>query len=243
MTFDLIGRDSDIAVLSDWLDDPWGRLAVVEGEPGIGKTSVWRHACSLATERGISVVASSPAESERQLVFAGLADLLGPLLPQTVAGVAPVRRQAIEAALLLGDGGEQPFDERAVAFAVLDVLRSAAHEQPLVVAIDDAQWLDRSTAAVLAFALRRLTPADRVAALVARRTGVEDDASRLLVEAVDADRRSVTAIGPRRPADPGQPRRSSRCTPLGALTSRSPRRAPCRGGRPADNARARARGP
>ena len=196
MTFDLIGRDNEVAALGGWLDDPWGRLALVEGEPGIGKTTVWRHVCSLARERGISVVASSPAESEQQLVFAGLADLLGPLLPQTLAGLAPVRRRAIEAALLLEDGSEQPLDERAVAFAALDVLRSAAQERPLMLAIDDAQWLDRSTAAVVAFALRRLTPADRVTALVARRIGVEDDASRALVEAVDTGRCSVTAIGP-----------------------------------------------
>ena len=81
-----------------------------------------------------------------------------------------------------------------MAFAALDVVRSAALKRPLVLAIDDAQWLDRWSAAVIAFALRRLSPADHVTALVARRTGDEEDASRSLVEAVAADQRSITSM-------------------------------------------------
>ena len=192
----LIARDTELAALEAWVADPWAGLALIEGEAGIGKTSLWRHACALAAEKGYAVSSSTPAEAERQLVFAGLADLLGPILPNALTALAPARRAAIEAALLLGEPQSHPADERAVAFAALDVLRSAARERPLVLAIDDAQWLDRSSAAVIAFALRRLTRADRIAALVARRTSVEDDASRSLVEAVAADQRSVTSIGP-----------------------------------------------
>ena len=192
----LIGRDTEMAALERWIADPWAGLALIEGEAGIGKTSLWRHGCALAAEAGFFVSTSTPAEAERQLVFAGLADLLSPILPKALGVLAPARRAAIEAALLLGEPQAHPADERAVAFAALDVVRSAALERPLVLAIDDAQWLDRSSAAVIAFALRRLSPADHVTALVARRTGDEEDASRSLVEAVAADRRSITSIGP-----------------------------------------------
>jgi DNA-binding CsgD family transcriptional regulator len=192
----MIGRDAEIAALQGWLADPWARLAIVEGEAGIGKTSVWRRACALAEERGHAVVACSPTAAERHLVFAGLTDLLGPLLPPAAGAMAPSRRRAIEAALLMGDGEAEAPDERAVAFAALDVLRLAGSDRPLVVAIDDAQWLDRSSMAVIAFAARRLVPADRVAVMAARRSGVEDDASRALVDAVDPELRTTVTIGP-----------------------------------------------
>lgn len=192
----LIGCDAEVAALEDWIADPRAGLALIEGAAGIGKTTVWRHVCALAAQADFAVSTSTPAESERQLVFAGLADLLAPVLPDALDTLPPARRGALEAALLLGEPQSQPADERAVAFAALDVLRSAARERPLVLAIDDAQWFDRSSAAVIAFALRRLTPDDRVRALVARRTDVEDDASLALVEAVDGDRRTVTEIDP-----------------------------------------------
>jgi hypothetical protein len=126
----MIGRDAEIEVLEDWLADPWGRLAIVEGEAGIGKTTVWRAACERAADRGYTVTSCSPAEPERHLVLAGLTDLLGPLLADgraTEAMAAP-RRRAIEAALLLGDGEDHPRapDERAVSFGALDLLRLAA---------------------------------------------------------------------------------------------------------------------
>nr|MBA2357109.1 AAA family ATPase [Actinomycetota bacterium] len=191
-----IGRDAEVAVLQEWLADPWGRLAVLEGEAGIGKTTVWRHACSLASGLGYAVVTCSPSEAERQLVFAGLADLLGPLLPEPAAAMAPARRRAIEAALLLGEAGTEPPEERAVAFAVLDALRLAGRRHALVLAIDDAQWLDRSSTAVVSFALRRLVSSDRVTVMAARRSGIDGDSSRPLIDAVEPDLRTTVTIGP-----------------------------------------------
>lgn len=79
---------------------------------------------------------------------------------------------------------------------MLDVLRLAGRREPLVLAIDDAQWLDRSSLAVVAFALRRLAPADRVAILAARRIGVQDDPSRLLVDSVEPELRTIVPVGP-----------------------------------------------
>jgi DNA-binding CsgD family transcriptional regulator len=192
----IVGREAEVAVLERWLADPWARLALVEGEPGIGKTTIWRQACALAADAGHAVTSCAPAESERRLVFAGLTELLAPLLPAVADAMETPRREAIAAALLLGDGRVPVPDERAVAFAALDLLRLSGRRQPLVLAVDDAQWLDRSSLTVLAFAVRRLTPADRVALLVARRTGVDDDPSQGLVTAVGPERRCHATVGP-----------------------------------------------
>src|SRR3954454_23563974 len=111
-------------------------LAIV-GEPGIGKTALWRHAVSLARERGFTVLTTEPSEPEAQLPFAALGDLLGPLVDAVLPTLAPPRRAALEAALALADAAPS---RQAIALACLDALALAG--RPMLVAIDDAHWLD-----------------------------------------------------------------------------------------------------
>src|SRR6185312_2195471 len=95
------------------------------------------------------------AEAEASLSFAGLSDLLAPILDEVSPSLAPLRRRALEVALLLAEPGESALDPRAIGLALLDVLRAISERGPVLVALDDVQWLDSSSAAVLQIALRR----------------------------------------------------------------------------------------
>ena len=134
---------------------------VIRGEPGVGKTALLDHAASSAGELAVTRVTG--VESEMQLGFAGLHRLLIPLLARLERLPVPQRR-AVQSAfgLLKAD----PPDRFLVGLAVLNLLDDAAAQRPLLVVVDDAQWLDRESLAALAFVARRLH-ADRVAMLFA----------------------------------------------------------------------------
>ncbi len=102
---------------------------VLEGEPGIGKTSLWQAGIGAALQRGYSVVRSRPAEAERDLSFSALGDLLEPVLDRLDA-LSPPRRRALEIALLLVDEPSTVPDSRAVGLATVDLLRALAEEGP-----------------------------------------------------------------------------------------------------------------
>ncbi len=142
---------------------------VLEGEAGIGKSTLWLEGVSLARARGIRVVSSRPAEAEQALVYVGLGDLLDDVLDEVLPALAPPRRRALGVAMLRDDASGAPVDSRAVGLAVRDVLQGLGEDEPVVLAVDDVQWLDASSSAALAFALRRL-PASRVLVLLARRS-------------------------------------------------------------------------
>ena len=174
---DVVGRQQELAAISEFLEAEGAPCAVVvEGDPGIGKTTVWRAAVARAEAAGLGVLRARPAESEARLAFSSLADLLGPTLEAVAAALPAPQRRALEAALLLDDSGGGRADRRAVAAGLLSALRALAAERPVLVAIDDDQWLDPSSKAALQFALRRLRE-EPVALLLARRldgpSGVE----------------------------------------------------------------------
>jgi DNA-binding CsgD family transcriptional regulator len=165
-----LGRVEERARIEEVLDSvvfaPSG--VAVEGGPGMGKTTVWRHAVERARGRGYRVLESSPAEPDAALGFAGLGDLFDPLPDEVLALLPDPQRRALAAALLVEEVTDAPSDAQALPRAVLHVLRQLAADGPLVVAIDDEQWLDRASARVLAFALCRLRD-ERVCVLLARR--------------------------------------------------------------------------
>ncbi|HEY3190209.1 MAG TPA: ATP-binding protein, partial [Solirubrobacteraceae bacterium] len=165
---DLVGRDEELAAIARFLDAGAPACAVaIEGDPGIGKTTVWDAAAADAGERGARVLRARPAQSEAKLSFSSLADLLGNALDDVAAGLPPPQRRALEVALLVDDSGGARADRRAVAAGLLSALRALASDAWLVVAIDDVQWLDPASAAALEFACRRLR-AEPVALLAAR---------------------------------------------------------------------------
>jgi predicted ATPase len=188
-TFDLVGREAELQKLDQFLGRADGGALVIEGEPGIGKSTLWEAGVAAARRQGHAVLACRPAGSEVQLSFAALGDLLGAVLDDTLHELPQPRRRALEVALLLEEAAGPPPDQRAIGLALLGVLRLLAQAQPVLVAIDDAQWLDRPTAAVLEFALRRLR-GEPVALLVAVRIDPGQHDVGDLMRAFPADRQS-----------------------------------------------------
>ena len=170
----LVGRDEELEALEALLR-PEGLPArlLVEGEAGIGKTSLCAAAVELARERGFEILAARPAESEAELSLASIGDLLEPVLDRVLGELPAPQARALRVALLLDEGDAAP-DERALAVAFLGALRVLSREQPVLLVVDDVQWLDASSAAVLRFAGRRLTT-ESIAVLLARRAGHRDD--------------------------------------------------------------------
>jgi DNA-binding CsgD family transcriptional regulator len=128
---------------------------VLSGEPGIGKTELWLEGVHRAADRGIRVLQARPAEPERQLSFASLGDLLGDAITDVAGSLPEPQREALLAALLRSPS-PATVDPRTTATALTSVLWRLAAERPVIVAIDDVQWLDRASSRALDFALRRL---------------------------------------------------------------------------------------
>jgi DNA-binding CsgD family transcriptional regulator len=143
------------------------QVLVLDGEAGIGKTTLFEAAVAEGRRQGFAVFSCRPARAETAFSFAALADLLRAVLPEGLERLPVPQRRALSSALLLEEVEGSAPDERAIAFAVLQLLGGHGGG-PLLVAVDDAQWLDASSASVLGFALRRLATGP-VAVLVARR--------------------------------------------------------------------------
>jgi DNA-binding CsgD family transcriptional regulator len=131
------------------------RVAVLAGEAGIGKSILWQAGIDAAAERGYQVLSARASEAETLLSFAGLADVLGDAASDVLDELPTIQRRALEAALLLGES-ELRADDRAVAAAFLGALRLLAGRAPLCVAVDDLQWLDAASLAVVRYAIARL---------------------------------------------------------------------------------------
>jgi DNA-binding CsgD family transcriptional regulator len=167
----LRGRENEARSLDSFLERAAAAPSVLllSGEAGIGKTELWQAGLQRARERGMRVLEYRAVEAEAVLSFAGIGELLSPVAADVLPELEPLRQRALEAALLIdGPGGEGAVEPRAIGLAVLDVLESLAVDAPVLVAVDDFQWLDRPSARTLLFALRRLTN-ERVGALFAVR--------------------------------------------------------------------------
>jgi hypothetical protein len=191
----VIGREHELGSVHAFLDrsveGPAGFL--FEGEPGIGKSTLWLAAVTSARERGLLVLSSRPAEAEQGLAHVGLGDLFEDV-DDVVSELSMPRRRALEVALLREEAPDDPVDHRALGVAVRDVLNLLGERRPLLLAIDDVQWLDSSSSSALAFALRRLTES-RILLLLARRV-VDDVEPSELEQALDAERVERLPVGP-----------------------------------------------
>ncbi len=178
----MFGRDGELGALERFLDAvPSGPSALVlEGSAGIGKTTLWQAAAERAAARHYTILSCRAAESEAKLSLAALADLLAEPADELLALLPAPQRHALEVALLRRDADGPPRDPRALATAVRSVLLELAARAPLVVAIDDLQWLDAPSARMLDFAVRRLGAA-RVGILATSRVG-DPRADRLRLE-------------------------------------------------------------
>jgi DNA-binding CsgD family transcriptional regulator len=166
----IVGREAELRRVEELVgavaDGPAGLL--IEGEIGIGKTTMWKQGLRAAGSRSLRVLACRPIQSETRLAYAALGDLLAEVPDATLATLPRPQRHAVEVALLRAEPeGQEPLP-RAVALGVLGMLGALARERPTLVAVDDVQWLDQASERALAFALRRLSD-ERVGVLVALR--------------------------------------------------------------------------
>jgi DNA-binding CsgD family transcriptional regulator/tetratricopeptide (TPR) repeat protein len=167
----LVGRDRECALVDSLLERARQGAAgvlVVVGEAGIGKTALLDYAAERADD--LRVVRAVGVESEAQLEFSALYDVCRPLLDR-VDELAERQRAALTTALGIVPGG--PVDRLSLGAATLSLLAAAADAAPVLVILDDVQWLDPASADALFFAARRLR-AERVALLVAARDGASD---------------------------------------------------------------------
>ena len=150
----LRGRIEQVEALDELLADVragHSRALVVRGEPGIGKTALLNHAAGTA--RGFHVAQGDGVESEMELPYSSLQQLCARMLHR-LDRLPPPQRDALSVALGLQSGSAP--DRFLVGLAVLGLLSEVAAEQPLLCLIDDAQWLDQTSAQALGFVARRL---------------------------------------------------------------------------------------
>jgi DNA-binding CsgD family transcriptional regulator len=194
---EVVGRDAELTAVRDFLHavDRLPAALVIEGEAGIGKTTLWRAGILSAGDCGYRVLSTRPTQVESQMSYAGLADLLEPVIEEALAELPSPQRYALEVALLLRDAGGAVPHQTAIAFAFLGVLRAAALERPTLVAVDDLQWLDAPSTFALRFAVRRLRE-DAVGLLFAVRAESNGEGLPEVGRLLPEERTRVVQVGP-----------------------------------------------
>jgi len=167
----LIGRDRELRILNELIAQilESGAALVVLGGAGIGKSSLLRAAAGAARQASVQVLLTTGVEAEAQLPYAGLHQLLRPVLAGATA-LPAAQRGALSAAF--GANEEQRPEPFMIALAALNLLAEAAADRPLLLLADDVQWLDQPSQEVLTFIARRVE-ADPIVLIASIRTGYQ----------------------------------------------------------------------
>ena len=154
----VLGRDAELAALAGFIgsvrDGP--AAALIEGEAGVGKTTLWQAGVRSALDEGFQVLSCRPAEPESKLSYSALGDLLEGSFDAVVLSLGDPQRRALEVALLRVDAMGHVPDPRAVGVAFLAAIRLLATARPVLLAVEDVQWLDAPGARVVGYGIRRL---------------------------------------------------------------------------------------
>jgi DNA-binding CsgD family transcriptional regulator len=202
MPAQIFGRDAELQAIGGFLDSlPSAPAAMVlAGTAGAGKTTLLRAGAALAAARGFTVLSTSPAPSDLRLAFAGLADLLDPWLDAVVGQLPALQARALRVATLQAEPLSRPPEPRLIAAAFRAALAILARSEPVLVVIDDVQWLDPPSQTSAGFAVRRLER-EPVGVLLAQRTDrpgaelpLELDRARLPTELLPVGGLSLGAI-------------------------------------------------
>ncbi|MGC8633516.1 MAG: AAA family ATPase [Candidatus Limnocylindrales bacterium] len=158
MTQAILGRPRELEQIDRFLDRVVGAsgILLVEGAPGVGKTTLWLAGMEGARARGWRTLLARPTDAEATFVYAGIADLLEPVLDDALTALPGPQRRALRVALRYEEPGHAAPDARTVAVAFLNALRGLAAAGPVIVAVDDIQWLDAPSALAIGYAIRRL---------------------------------------------------------------------------------------
>ncbi|MEO5941767.1 MAG: AAA family ATPase, partial [Candidatus Limnocylindrales bacterium] len=174
---DLLGRSAEQAAVDRFVAEArtGPRGLAIEGEAGIGKSTLWSAALAavnaVAPDRPDTLVLEArPASPEVRLSFSGLVDLFEPVADTVFAALPAPQRLALGVALYRVPATAEITESGVIGVAVLSGLRVLARDRPVVVAIDDLQWLDEPSSIALQYAVRRLRE-EPIGVLTAQRTG------------------------------------------------------------------------
>lgn len=196
-----MGRASEVGALERMLADEIAqpRALLIEGEPGIGKTTLFDELLDRARERDHQILSCRPARSETDLSYVGLIELLGGVSDEVVRSLPPPQARVLNL-ILRREEPEGPFDRLSLSVAVSAAIRDQASAGPLLLAVDDVQWLDRPTARTLAYVVRRLAgTATRIAAV--RRSDAAGSSPLELDQAMPKGRLDTIRLGPVEPSE------------------------------------------
>jgi DNA-binding CsgD family transcriptional regulator len=204
---EIVGRTDEVGALGGLLADPLAqpRALLIEGEPGIGKTTLLHQLFALARERGYTLLSCRPTRSEMDLSYVGLVELLGGV-SEDVIDALPAPQARVLRMILRREEPDGTFDRLSLGVATVAAVRAIAAARPVLLAIDDVQWLDHPTARTLAFVLRRLATANVRIALVrslAPNTSTDEvvDWPDELGRAMPAGRLDTIRLGPLGPSE------------------------------------------
>ena len=197
----MVGRESEFQSLESYFEAGGTNIAcVLGGEPGIGKTTLWEVAVDRAQERGDLVLKARGSQAETQHSYAALIDIFDGVDFDGLAEVPAPQLRALEVALLRRSADRADADPHATALGLLAALRSLGRRRPVMIAIDDVQWIDSPSANALAFAVRRIEEAP-VRLIFGMRSGEHspvvdaiDDGSRLDVDLDPVDEVAIRRI-------------------------------------------------
>ncbi|MYW62520.1 AAA family ATPase [Streptomyces sp. SID8379] len=150
----MIGRESEQEVLSAFVADTGGRSLVLRGDTGVGKSALLEHVVDVAATHAYRIIRAAGVEAESELPFAGLHQFLYPLLSH-IDRLDDMHRKVFD--VVFGRSEGTPPSVMTLGIAVLDLLSLAASQEPLLLVLDDGQWMDASSTEVCGFVGRRLT--------------------------------------------------------------------------------------
>ena len=174
MPVDIVGRSVEERAIDEFLTSAHSQPSalVIEGEAGIGKSTLWWSGLDRARGNGFHVLAARAAQPETVNAFATIGDLLAEVESSHVARIPDLQQRAVDR-VLMGAVDEGPdTDQWVIAAAFTSVVEALAVTTPALIAVDDVQWLDSSSRTVLAYAMRRVK--SRIGILVTERVGRED---------------------------------------------------------------------
>lgn len=188
----IVGRDEELAKLRDFIGGA-GRppAMVISGPAGIGKTTLWDAGIEQARAEGFRVLVARGSDAETQHSFAALIDLFDDVEIRELGELPAPQRRALDVAMLRADPQGSPTDPHATALGALSALRFLAANEPVLIAIDDVQWIDRASGDVLDFATRRLGR-EPIRFLLGRRSRLSSP----LVQALGSKRFEQLEVGP-----------------------------------------------
>ncbi|BBZ27435.1 transcriptional regulator [Mycolicibacterium madagascariense] len=157
---------------------------LIEGEPGIGRTTTWLAGAEQARRAGFRVLSARAVRDEQQRPFGVASQLIGDVEPEVLLALPTLQRQAAEQTLWGRGGDDRGHDRRAVVAAFTAIVNALAEATPVLIAIDDVQWIDDATRDLLAFAGRRLR--GPVGVLLTERATADGAASWLVLDSPDA---------------------------------------------------------